>query len=68
MKSCEFFDSYGRTNDMSPQKFRRLRWNFWKRKNDLYASGSKPGVLCGIAKIHKAIEDGNVTPSFCSIL
>ena len=53
---------------MSPQKFSRLRWNFWKRKNDLYASGSKPGVLCGIAKIHKAIEDGNVTPSFCSIL
>ena len=35
-------------------------------KNDLYPSGSKPGVLYGLAKIHKALEDG--TPSFRPIL
>ena len=37
-----------------------------KRKNDLYLSDSKPGVLYGLAKIHKALEDG--IPSFCPIL
>ena len=37
-----------------------------KGKNDLYPSGSKPGVLYGLAKIHKALEDG--TPSFRPIL
>ena len=37
-----------------------------KEKNDLYASGSKPGVLYGLAKIHKALEDG--APSFRPIL
>ena len=29
-----------------------------KEKNDLYPSGSKPGVLYGLVKIHKALEDG----------
>ena len=37
-----------------------------KEKNGLYPSGSKPGVLYGLAKIHKALEDG--TPSFRPIL
>ena len=37
-----------------------------KEKNDLYPSGSKPGVLYVLAKIHKALEDG--TPSFHPIL
>ena len=37
-----------------------------KEKNDLYPSGSKPEVLHGLAKIHKALEDG--TPSFRPIL
>ena len=37
-----------------------------KEKNDLYPSGSKPGVLYGLAKIHKALEDG--APSFRPIL
>ena len=37
-----------------------------KEKNDLHASGSKPGVLHGLAKIHKALED--VIPSFRPIL
>ena len=37
-----------------------------KERNDLYPSGSKPGVLYGLAKIHKALEDG--TPSFHPIL
>ena len=35
---------------------------FEKERNDLYSSGSKPGVLYGLAKIHKALEDG--IPSF----
>ena len=29
-----------------------------KEKNDLYPSSSKPRVLCGLAKIHKALEHG----------
>ena len=29
-----------------------------KERNDLYPSGSKPGVLYGLANIHKALEDG----------
>ena len=37
-----------------------------KEKNDLYPSGFKPGGLYGLAKIHKALEDG--TPSFRLIL
>ena len=37
-----------------------------KEKNDLYPSCSKPGFLYGLAKIHKALEDG--IPSFCPIL
>ena len=37
-----------------------------KERNDLYSSGSKPGVLYGLAKIHKALEGG--TPSICPIL
>ena len=37
-----------------------------KEKNDLYPSGSKPGVRYRLAKIHKALEDG--TRSFCPIL
>ena len=37
-----------------------------KEKNDLYPSGFRPGVLYGIARIHKALEDG--APSFFPIL
>ena len=37
-----------------------------KEKSDLYPSGSKPVVLYGLAKIHKALEDG--TSSFRPIL
>ena len=37
-----------------------------KERNDLYPSGSKPGVLYGFAKIHKPLKDG--TPSFPPIL
>ena len=37
-----------------------------KEKNDLYLSCSKPGVLYGLVKIHKALEDG--IPSFRLIL
>ena len=37
-----------------------------KEKNDLYPSGSKPGVLYALAKIHKALEEG--IPSFHPIL
>ena len=37
-----------------------------KERNDLYPSGSKPGVLYGLAKIHKALEDG--IPSLRPIL
>ena len=37
-----------------------------KEKNDLYPSGSQPGVLHGLAKIHKELEDG--IPSFRPIL
>ena len=37
-----------------------------KGRNDLYPSGSKPGVLYGLAKIHKALEDG--IPSLYPIL
>ena len=37
-----------------------------KEKNDLHPSGSKPGVLYGLAKIHEALEDG--MPSFRPIL
>ena len=29
-----------------------------KERNDLYSSGSKPGVFYGLAEIHKALEDG----------
>ena len=29
-----------------------------KEKNNLNSSGSKPGVLYGLAKIHKSLEDG----------
>ena len=37
-----------------------------KEKRDLYPSVSQPGVLYGLAKIHKALEDG--IPSFRPIL
>ena len=37
-----------------------------KEKNELYPPGSQPGVLYGLAKIHKGPEDG--IPSFWSIL
>ena len=37
-----------------------------KERNNLYPSGSKPGVLYGLPKIHKALEDG--IPSFHPIL
>ena len=37
-----------------------------KEKKDLYPSGSQPGVMYGLAKIHKALEDG--IPSFRPIL
>ena len=37
-----------------------------EKRNYLYPSGSKPGVLHGLIKIHKALEDG--TPSFCLTL
>ena len=37
-----------------------------KERNYLYPSGSKPGVLYGLAKIHKALEDG--IPSLYPIL
>ena len=37
-----------------------------KEKNDLCPSGSKPEALYGLAKIHKALEDG--IPSFRPIL
>ena len=36
-----------------------------KEKNNLYSSGSKPGVLYGLAKIHKSLEDG--TPYFSPV-
>ena len=39
---------------------------YGKEKNDLYPSGSKPGVLYGLAKIQKVLEDE--TTSFRSIL
>ena len=29
-----------------------------KERNDLYPSDSKPGVVYGLAKIHKALKDG----------
>ena len=29
-----------------------------KKKNDLFPSRSKPGLLYGLAKIHKALEEG----------
>ena len=37
-----------------------------KERNYLYPSDSKPGVLYGLAKIHKALEDG--IPSLRPIL
>ena len=37
-----------------------------KKKNELYPSGSKPGVLYGLSKVHTALEDG--IPSFRPIL
>ena len=37
-----------------------------KGKNDLYPSGPKAGVLYGLAKIDKVLEDG--IPSFCPTL
>ena len=37
-----------------------------KERNGLYPSVSKPGVLYGLIKIHKALEDG--IQSFCLIL
>ena len=37
-----------------------------KERNNLYPSGSRPGVPCGLAKIHKALEDG--IPSFHPVL
>ena len=37
-----------------------------EKKEDLYSSGSKPGVLYALAKIHKALEDG--IPSIRPIL
>ena len=37
-----------------------------KEINDLYPSGAKPGVLYGLAKIHKVLVDG--TPSYRPIL
>ena len=37
-----------------------------KERNDLYPSDSKPGVVYGLAKIHKALKDG--IPSFRPIL
>ena len=52
MKYFESFDSCGRTNFTSPEKLR--------------LSGSKPGVLHGLAGMHKALQDGK--PLFsCSI-
>ena len=35
-----------RKTNMSHPKFRRSRRNFWKRKNVLHPSGSKPRVFC----------------------
>ena len=32
-----------------------------KEKSELYPSGSKPGVLYGVVKIHKALEDGRLS-------
>ena len=32
-----------------------------KERNDLYSSGSKPGVLYGLAKIHKTLEYGTLS-------
>ena len=32
-----------------------------KEKNNLYPSGFKPGVLYGVVKIHKALEDGRLS-------
>ena len=32
-----------------------------KERNDLYPSGSKPGVLYGLAKIHKTLEYGTLS-------
>ena len=36
-----------------------------KEKDNLYSSGSKPGVLYDLAKIHKSLEDG--TPYFSPV-
>ena len=37
-----------------------------KKYKDLHPVGSRPGILCGHAKIHKPIKDG--VPPFCPIL
>ena len=37
-----------------------------KNYDNLYPSGSKPGILCGLGKIHKAL--GNGIPTFCPVL
>ena len=34
--------------------------------NELYPTGSRPVILCGLCKIHKSIVDG--VPPFCLIL
>ena len=34
--------------------------------NELYSTGSRPVILCGLCKIHKSIVDG--VPPFCLIL
>ena len=39
---------------------------FEKEKEIVCLSDSKPGVLCGLAKTHKTLEDGIL--SFCPIL
>ena len=37
-----------------------------KNYDNLYPSGSKPGIFYGVGKIHKVLED--VIPNFCPIL
>ena len=50
---------------MSPQSEEEQGETSEKEKNNLYSSGSKPGVLYGLAKIHKSLEDG--TPYFSPV-
>ena len=51
----DLFKSFKNQNEISEKNY-----------GNLYASGSKPGILYVLVKIHKALEDG--IPTFCPIL